>query len=376
MRDHYDIVYLNILEERHGSTHRARQLAAQLARFWHTLYVESNLNGSGLAQPDMDVVSVSRGGSPAGLMRSAGEFFQTCCSVDYDILFLQKPWLVTLPCVLAARARGARVVIDYDDVDSLWQTTPFKRHFAFAGELAMPRLADLVTTHNEWLKGDLTHRGFRVSLVEQGVDTRAFDPIRYDKDREKERLNLTGYQVFCFLGSFTAGSARDLKPILEAYREVERARRDVHLLIVGGGGPLEDHFRDEIKRLGIERLTITGRMPQRDVPRHLAAADFGLIYMRDDDANRARVSFKVLEYLAMGLPVVGQVVGATAEMFGRYLLVSGAGAALSRAMLRAAGSSAGDRPRPSEARDYIVGRYDWNRVGEGLRATLEGLSAR
>lgn len=371
MREHYTIVYLNILEERHGSTYRARQLARQLARFHRTLYVECNLHGYGLAQPGMDVVSVPRGDSAAGLIRSMGEFFDTCRNLTYDILFLQKPWLVTLPCALAAKARGCWVLIDFDDVDSLWQTSLVKRHFAFAGELAMPQLADMLTTHNEHLGAELRRRGYRVALVRQGVDTATFDPARYDKEAEKARLGLSGYRVLCFLGSFTAGSARDLMPLLEAYREVERARPDVYFLLIGGGGPLEPYFREQIRRLDIERIMITGRLEQREVPRHLAAADVGLIYMRDDDANRARVSFKVLEYLSMDMPVVGRVVGATAELLGRHVLpAETAGPALSRAMVH---SVQGKRRPP--ARQSIVANHDWNRIGDDLRAALGGLGA-
>jgi len=366
VREHYAIVYINILEERHGSTYRARQLARQLSRFYRTLYVECNVRGCGLAQPGMDVVSVRRSDSAAGLIRSVGEFFGTYRSLNCDILFLQKPWLITLPCALAAKANGGRVVIDFDDVDSLWQTSIIKRHFAFAGELAMPQLADLLTTHNQHLGGELRQRGYRVALVRQGVDTALFDPARYDKAAEKARLGLSGYQVLCFLGSFTAGSARDLLPLLEAYREVERARRDVFLLIIGGGGPLEPYFLEQIRRLDIQRLRITGRMDQREVPRHLAAADLGLIYMRDDDANRSRVSFKVLEYLAMDLPVVGRVVGATAELLGRHVLpAEAAGPELSRAIIHAL-----DGRRQPPARQSIVANHDWNRIGDDLRGAL------
>jgi glycosyltransferase involved in cell wall biosynthesis len=340
-----------------------------MARYHRTLYAETNCDGGNLAQPGLDVVSMRGGSSPSALLGLTKSCLSLCQSVHYDVLVLQKPWLVTLPCALAAKAAGRKVVIDFDDVDSLWQTSPLKVHLARAGELVMPRLADLLTTHNDRLRRELRQRGYRVALVRQGVDTLCFDPARFDRAAERERLGLAKGHVFCFLGSFTAGSARDLSLILEAYRRVELARDDVSLLFIGGGGPLEARFREEIRRLGIERMRITGRLPQDEVPRYLCAADFGLVYMKDDAANQARVSFKVLEYLAMDLPVVGAVVGATADLLGGYVLdCTGGAAGLSQAMLRAI-----EGERRAAGRGHIVANYDWNSIGNELRGALEGV---
>ena len=41
----------------------------------------------------------------------------------------------------------------------------------------------------------------------------------------------------------------------------------------------------------------------------------GLIYMQDIKANRSRVSFKVIEYLTAGTPVLGETLGETRTLF-------------------------------------------------------------
>jgi glycosyltransferase involved in cell wall biosynthesis len=46
----------------------------------------------------------------------------------------------------------------------------------------------------------------------------------------------------------------------------------------------------------------------------LASADVGLSLLPDDDWSRGKCGLKVLQYLAAGLPVVGNSVGVTAEM--------------------------------------------------------------
>jgi hypothetical protein len=54
------------------------------------------------------------------------------------------------------------------------------------------------------------------------------------------------------------------------------------------------------------------------VPKYLSVCDTGLIYMRDNLINRYRVSFKVLEFLVLGIPVIGHLVGETHDRFSQF----------------------------------------------------------
>jgi hypothetical protein len=91
--------------------------------------------------------------------------------------------------------------------------------------------------------------------------------------------------------------------------------------------------------------------------------------MSDTEANRARISFKTLEYLALGLPVAGKVVGETDRLFGH--LVSGCEeSGLPDTILKLCR----ERKRPGAASS--VSEYEWARIGPGLfeavRCALKG----
>jgi glycosyltransferase involved in cell wall biosynthesis len=223
----------------------------------------------------------------------------------------------------------------------------------------MPRFADVITTHNQYLKDHLSrwfHR--RVFLIPQGVDTELFNPARFDGKEGKRRLGLEGKVVFCFLGSFTKGSAADLDVILEAFKQVSLEKPEAHLMIIGGGGPLKDHYLQYIKHLGLENIVITGRKAQQEIPRYLAYADYGLVFMRENQANRFRMSLKVLEYLAMDLPVIGHLVGGTRDALGDlcltcYPTVDSLKDRILNAIM--------ERPDKTSVRKHIVEQYDWKR---------------
>jgi len=268
--------------------------------------------------------------------------------------------IMTLPSLILAKLRKKCAVIDFDDLDSGWQTSEWKRKLALFGERFAPQYADVLTTHNRYLKAHLegaSHK--RIFTIPQGVDTALFNPDRFNKALEKDKLGLGEKKVFCFLGSFTKGSAADLDLILMAFKIASDQEKDMALMILGGEGPLEDDYRKKIKALGLNKdVLITGRKEQKDIPRYLSGADYGLICMRDNLANRFRMSLKVLEYLAMELTVVGHMVGGSRDAFAPYcFLCDPRPEALSKKMLEVMRSKSGRK----SAREFIVENYDWQR---------------
>lgn len=239
---------------------------------------------------------------------------------------------------------------------------------ASIGERWMPKYVDSVTTHNRYLQNYIVHlNSVKASLVPQGVDTRLFDPQKYDKAFEKKRLGLEGKTICCFLGSFTIGSAKDLHVILRAITYVTGQREDIFFLMIGGSGPLEEKYLQFIRELKLNRVLVTGSMPQSEVPRYLAAADIGLLYMDDDHANRMRMSLKLLEYLAMELTVVGHVVGSSRDIFGEYcFLCEPSVMSLSERILEVVQHDL----KGQSARAFIQSHYDWQVVGQALASVM------
>jgi glycosyltransferase involved in cell wall biosynthesis len=349
-----NILFINPLQERHGSTYRARQLQRLLSVNHRVSYVEADPRKPG------NNVAVCRPDSGLGLCRAVIEYLRACWGIGFDILYLQKPMILTWPCLLLAKLKGKCVIIDFDDVDSLWQTSAWKTHLTALSERLMPKSADLITTHNRYLRTYIGRNcNKRLALIPQGVDTDLFNPKRFKKAAERERLGLGGKKIFCFLGSFTKGSAADLDIILEAFKSMAQGDRHALLMIIGGGGPLEAYYTGLMENLGVRnQVIVTGRKHQKDIPRYLSCADYGLVCMRDNFANRCRVSLKLLEYLAMELTVIGHVVGSSRDAFASYCFLCDPSAeALSETMLEVMQSQS----RKESARDFIVDNYDWNR---------------
>ncbi|MGB9715790.1 MAG: glycosyltransferase [Thermodesulfovibrionales bacterium] len=358
------ILFINVLQSRHGSTYRSRNLSRLLSHDNVVYYVEPNFENTG-------AIKIKQKDTFIGLLSSIFKYLILSLKMDFDILFLQKPWLITLPTLIIAKMRGKKVIIDFDDIDSKWQKNWLNKKFTALGERIMPKYADLLTTHNNYLQNYLkTYCDKTVFFVPQGVDTSLFDPARFNKSIERKKMNVDDKKVFCFLGSFTIGSSKDLHYILKAYSIVYKRMPDVCFIIVGGGGPLEDYYRSLIKELGLKDVLITGRLEQDEVPRYLSIADYGLIFMEDTLENRMRFSFKVMEYLSMKLSVIGHLVGATREVFGKYChLCKPDVESFARKIIYVTENGL---KRP-DAREFLVKNYDWNIVGNYLNKAIEGL---
>jgi glycosyltransferase involved in cell wall biosynthesis len=208
----------------------------------------------------------------------------------------------------------------------------------------------------------------KVCMVPQGVDANLFDPQKYDGTAVKKELGLEQKKILGFIGSFTIGSAIDLHVILKAFKQVEERRRDVHFLMIGGGGPLEKKYRDLIKEIGLKNFSISGRIPQSEVPRLLSALDVGLIYMEDNLANRCRMSLKLMEYLAMEKDVVGHIVGESRDVFEKYCFLSEPSVgSFAEAMVETITTT----KKKERARDYIKEHHDWKVVKNSLHHLLK-----
>ena len=357
------VLFINPLRERHGSTYRARNLFRLLRNKTRISYVEPDNHRESTS-------SLNHEDSRLELFRAVFEYLHSCFKVKFDLLYLQKPMILTWPCLALAKLMGRRVVIDFDDLDSKWQTSWFRGRLAGLSESLMPRWADAITTHNEYLREHISRTcGKRIFVVPQGVDTDLFAPHRFKRAEEKKRLGLQDKTVFCFLGSFTKGSAADLDIIIKAYRSVLDKHRNTILMLVGGGGPLEEHYLSMISALGLDdNVMITGRKDQKIVPQYLSCADYGLVFMRDNVENRCRVSLKLLEYLSMELPVIGHVVGHSRDVFGSYCFLCKPDEDSLRAKML---DVMNGQSRKKSARGFIVQNYDWERIGPALDSVLQ-----
>lgn len=145
----------------------------------------------------------------------------------------------------------------------------------------------------------------RVSLIPNGVDTRAFSPQR-DTSAARARLGLPlDHPVVGFVGRLSYEKGPDQFIRLAAH--VNQHRPDVHFALVGDG-PMRAEVEELKNELGLaEVVHLPGQF-----------SDMEAVYPALDLlAQTSRVEgmpFSILEAMASGLPVAAMSVGGVAEM--------------------------------------------------------------
>lgn len=313
------IFLINTLDKRYGSTVRARNFRTILKNAGHViLYTESNFNN-----PDSRL-NVSQKDSITGWIAAALKRALMVFSLDYDLLFLMKVSPVHLPSIIIARFRGKKIWIDWDDMDSEFQASRFRQVIFSYFESRIPRFANLITTHSRYILQHVKKQfpGSETATLPQTIDTDLFSLTGYEKEILRAEMQIPDLDVIGYLCTFTVGGMRDFDCATQIVAEIIKSGKDVLFLVIGGG-PEQNTAEKMIEQSGITNYRITGYLEHEKIPPLLAILDLALIYMRNDLGNRMRVSLKLLEYLSMGIPVVGHVVGESADIFHEYYFEEG-----------------------------------------------------
>lgn len=145
-----------------------------------------------------------------------------------------------------------------------------------------------------------------------------YSPLPIQKQRAKKKWGFLNNEIVIgHLCTFTHGGTLNLSIILDSWAMLSHEPCKFFLI---GGGPLEREIQKELTKRNLQNKTkISGLLPHEEIPQALSCLDVGVVFMTDTKANRSRVSFKVIEYLALDIPVVGQVVGETNRLFGHWI---------------------------------------------------------
>lgn len=165
---------------------------------------------------------------------------------------------------------------------------------------ASATVADELTTVHEPLRQLSIARGVRpdrISVVMNSADGRLFDPSAHERrgfmaDGTLRLIHHSNLQRIYGIDVAIAGLAR-MRPDL-------RWRLDIY-----GDGPWRDAIEQAVTRSRTEdRVTLHGRVPMDALPGLLARSDIGLVPSLPEPYLEYSLSTKLLEYAAMGVPVV------------------------------------------------------------------------
>lgn len=203
---------------------------------------------------------------------------------------------------------GKKFLFDHHDLcPELYEAKFGRRGLCYrlllALERATFRLADVsIATNDSYRQLALTRGGMpaeRVFVVRSGPSLARLKRTSPDERLKCGRRHLVGY-----VG--VIGQQEGIDLLLRAVRHLvfELERRDIHFGLVGSG-PLLERMQALAVELGVaEFVTFTGRVPDRELLAMLNTADVCVNPDAANDMNDKSTMNKVLEYMALGKPVV------------------------------------------------------------------------
>ncbi len=196
----------------------------------------------------------------------------------------------------------------------------------------------------------------RIEVVPNGIDAR-FAPGAGDDVRLRHGLG--GGPVALFLGGLKP--RKNLALLLDAWREVARARADARLL-VAGVGPLESSLRRRAVALGLGgRVVFAGRIAEAEKVGYYNAADLFV-----SPSSLEGFGFTVGEAMSCGLPVVVSDRGALPELVvhgeGGFVCRHGDAGELARRLLLLLGDALLRRRFGRFNRERVDRHFRWERA--------------
>ncbi|HEX7115476.1 MAG TPA: glycosyltransferase family 4 protein [Steroidobacter sp.] len=203
---------------------------------------------------------------------------------------------------------GKKFLFDHHDIGPELYEAKFKRRDVFyrlllALERWTFRTADVCVATNESYRRIAIERGGRapskVFVVRSGPDLKRLQPVPPNPALKKGRRYLVGY-----VG--VMGHQEGIDGLLEAVRHIvhDLGRHDIQFGLVGGGTELPA-MRELARQLNVDDyVTFTGRVPDRELLEMLCTAEVCVNPDVANDMNDKSTMNKIMEYMALGKPIV------------------------------------------------------------------------
>jgi glycosyltransferase involved in cell wall biosynthesis len=289
----------------------------------------------------------------------------------YDVVQVHNPPDFLLAAAVVPKLRGAKVVFDVHDFGPelfalRFEGAPGVLRVLDRIERWAFRRADLVLTVNERYRERIAGRRGRggVAVVLNSLDEGLLP---------EDAPTTNGFRV---VTHGTLNEHYGVEVLVEAFRAVRDAVPDARLEILGDGDAVAA-IRSRIAELGLGDATpLAGRsLPQREALQRVAGADVGVIANLPLPRNHAALPVKLLEYVAMGIPVVTSDLEAIHDYFdaGEVRFVPGGNsAALAEALLAVANDPAAARAQAARARQRYEA-YRWDAQAAAYVGLLDAL---
>jgi glycosyltransferase involved in cell wall biosynthesis len=243
-------------------------------------------------------------------------------------------------------------------------------------EAAIDRLPSAIVTSTARAAVDLVHQfdvaPYAIYPMPDGVSLDTFRPgLLPEPERTAFKTALgipADRKVVVYLGLLAAYQGTD--HLLDAARIVVETRPDTHFLVMGFPGTDVYHAKADALGLG-DHVTFTGRVDYAQAPFHLALGDVAVA----PKLSATESSGKILNYMAMGLPVVAFSAAASQEFLrglGRYA-APGDSTGFARRIIELLDDPVGAAALGQKLRSRAAESYSWEAAGQKLIAVYDAV---
>lgn len=210
---------------------------------------------------------------------------------------------------LIPRIFGAKLILDIHDPMPEFYMSKFKKsknnlivNILYWQEKLSSKLAHTIITANPTFKKLLINRGFpheKITVVNNIPNPKLFIRPKKQKGREKNNHEF----VLIYPGTIAPRYGLDIP--IRALPQLVKSIPNIQFKIIGKKNKYSDQLIVLANQLGVSSYTqILPHVPAEQIPSQLETADLGVYTARPDPHMSIAVPGKVLEFVAMGLPIV------------------------------------------------------------------------
>ena len=356
---------------RGGGETYVSSLSQRLVKRGHTVTVYS-------AQTPCSAGETSDMGVRVIRMQTHGSFYGTPLSFfppdflseKFDIIHCNFPNpYFSLVSAAVSRLRGIPSVLTWhNDVPEVTPVASVLVHLHdVLSTVYLAAYDKIIATTNVYAKTSPTLKRFsrKVEVISNGVDTLRFKPGN-NGTSIRSRLKIDeGTVLVAFVGALTPWHTyKGLDIAISAMQKIVRSKRDVKLMIVGGGGLL-GFYRERAATLGVSsNVLFVGTVSDATLPEYYAACDLLVLPSKDRSEGFGLV---LLEAMATAKPVIASKTGGISEIVREdetgMLVEPNDVEGLADAILRLAGDSDIRRTLGLAGRRFAE-LHDWNLITE------------